>query len=85
MPWGLHRSLSRHLHQLLLGVLRVLLGLLRGQLRRVHRVFLMRELLLQWLLGVFGRLRPGLRFMLWIRMYGMFGLHRLWRLWQLML
>ena len=54
-----------------------MLELLRGQLRRVHRVFLLRELLLQWLLGVFGRLRPGLRLMLRLSLLGLRFVYRL--------
>lgn len=69
MPWDLLQRVRR--------VFGVLLGVVRWLLRRVHRVFLLRELLLQWLLGVFGRLRPGLRLMLRLSLLGLRFVYRL--------
>ena len=69
MPWDLLQRVRR--------VFGVLLGVVRWLLRRVHRVFLLRELLFQWLLGVFGRLRPGLRLMLRLSLLGLRFVYRL--------
>lgn len=79
MPRGLYRALFGHMYQLLLRVLRVLLGFLWGLLRRMHRLLLLRGVVLRRLLGVFWKLCPELRGGLQLQLYRMLRRQRLRR------